>query len=111
MLTRTEEIIYKLNGAGLQLKEIAEFLKKPLSTIQTHWKNLKPKKGVHKDKELTGLCICEFLGVDYEDVKKQIIASCLFFVFVFFGIPQDFDKQRTRQYKNNYRIEATRRKS
>ena len=52
-LTGQENTAYNLNGAGLQVKEIAEQMGIAYETVKSYMKSIKEKLGLSKDKEIT----------------------------------------------------------
>jgi DNA-binding CsgD family transcriptional regulator len=96
-LTATENKVYCLNGVGKQTKEIADILKSSYETAKSHMKNIKAKLGLQKDKEVTAHFWCSLIGKDLDEVKRQIMASCLLIVFLL-SIP--FDQHQTRETRN-----------
>jgi DNA-binding CsgD family transcriptional regulator len=102
-LTATESKVYCLNGVGKQTKEIADILKSSYETAKSHMKNIKVKLGLQKDKEVTAHFWCSLVGKDFDEVKRQITASCLLVIFLLF-IPFDQYRMReTRTYNNRAR--------
>lgn len=97
VLTSTEKKVYCLNGVGKQTKEIADILKSSYETAKSHMKNIKAKLGLQKDKEVTAHFWCSLIGKDLDEVKRQIMASCLLIVFLL-SIP--FDQHQTRETRN-----------
>lgn len=93
-LTETETKVYQLNGLGMQIKEIAEMMGIAYETVKSHMKNIKIKRGGKKDKELTARFWCKLSGLDYEEIKKQVMASCLLLIFLVY-IP--FDNYQMRE--------------
>ncbi len=93
-LTLTEEKVYRLNGLGMQIKEIAEKLQSSYETVKSHMKSIKGKLRLQKDKEVTAHFWCNLVGENMDEVKKQIIAS-LFLILFIYSIP--FDTYRMRE--------------
>ena len=93
-LSPTEAKVFCLNGLGLQTKEIADLMGVEYETSKSHIKNIKSKHGGKKDKELTARFWCKLSGLDYDEVKKQIIASLFLLVFICY-IP--FDSYQMRE--------------
>lgn len=102
-LTETETKIYKLNGVGLQNKETAQILGITVETVKTHIKNIKTKIRYYKDKELTAIYLCGLFGESFEDVRKQVISSCLLLIFLI-SIPIEYDKEQRQTERS--RIET-----
>lgn len=103
VLTSTEKKVYCLNGVGKQTKEIADIMKSSYETAKSHMKNIKAKLGLQKDKEVTAHFWCSLVGKDFDEVKRQIIASCLLLIFLLF-IPFDQHEMReTRNFNNRAR--------
>lgn len=96
-LTEQENTTYNLNGAGLQVKEIAEKMGIAYETVKTYMKGIKEKLGLSKDKEVTAHFWCNLVGKDFDEVKKQIMASCLLLIFLLY-IP--FDHLQMRENRN-----------
>lgn len=107
MLTKTEDKIDRLN-ISMQQKEIADFLGISLETVKTHMKHIKVKRKLNKDKELAAFRLCQILGKNYEDIKSQIIASCICLIFIFnLSIETNVtDKRRFRFRLRNEEIES-----
>lgn len=82
MLTPAERKVYALNGIGKQMKEIADLMKSSYETAKCHMKSVKSKLGLQKDKEVTAHFWCNLTGEDFEEVRRQITASCLMLIFV-----------------------------
>ena len=99
-LTATEKKVYFLNGAGMQIKEIADILKTSYETAKSHMKNLKAKLGLQKDKEVTAHFWCNLAGKDLEEVKRVIISSCLILILLLY-IPFDQVQMRETRTNNN----------
>lgn len=99
-LTETENRVYNLNGVGLQVKEIADQLKSSYETIKSHMKNIKVKLRLQKDKEVTAHFWCSLAGKDLDEVKRQIIASCLLVIFIIY-VPFDHLQMRENRMYNN----------
>ena len=93
-LTETEAKVYQLNGLGMQIKEIAEKLQSSYETAKSHMKNIKTKLGLQKDKEVTAHFWCNLVGENMDEVKRQIMASCLLLIFLVY-IP--FDNYQMRE--------------
>lgn len=93
VLTPTEKKVYCLNGVGKQTKEIAELLHSSYETAKSHMKNIKVKLGLQKDKEITAHFWCSLSGKDFDQVKRQIMASCLLAIFLV-CIPLEHDPMR-----------------
>lgn len=103
VLTSTEKKVYCLNGVGKQTKEIADILKSSYETAKSHMKNIKVKLGLQKDKEVTAHFWCSLVGKDFDEVKRQIMASCLLVIFLLF-IPFDgYQMRETRTYNSRAR--------
>lgn len=103
VLTSTEKKVYCLNGVGKQTKEIADILKSSYETAKSHMKNIKVKLGLQKDKEVTAHFWCSLVGKDFDEVKRQIMASCLLVIFLLF-IPFDqYQMRETRTYNSRTR--------
>lgn len=83
-LTGQENTAYNLNGAGLQAKEIAEHMGVAYETVKCYMKAIKQKLGLSKDKEITAHFFCELMNQDFNEVKKQILASCLLLIFLLY---------------------------
>lgn len=98
-LTATERKVYCLNGVGKQTKEIADIMKSSYETIKSHMKNIKAKLGLQKDKEVTAHFWCSLVGKDFDEVKRQIIASCLLVIFLLF-IPFEhtYEMRESREF-------------
>lgn len=103
VLTSTEKKVYCLNGVGKQTKEIADIMKSSYETAKSHMKNIKAKLGLQKDKEVTAHFWCSLVGKDFDEVKRQIMASCLLVIFLLF-IPFDqYQMRETRNFNNRAR--------
>jgi|GEM_PF-2030591 len=103
VLTATEKKVYQLNGLCLQVKEIADKMGIAYETAKSHMKNIKAKLGLQKDKEVTAHFWCSLAGKDFDEVKRQIIASCLLVIFLLF-IPFDqYQMRETRNFNNRAR--------
>ena len=103
VLTSTEKKVYCLNGVGKQAKEIADIMKSSYETAKSHMKNIKAKLGLQKDKEVTAHFWCSLVGKDFDEVKRQIMASCLLVIFLLF-IPFDqYQMRETRNFNNRAR--------
>nr|DAM03116.1 MAG TPA: hypothetical protein [Caudoviricetes sp.] len=96
-LTETESKVYQLNGLGMQIKEIAESLQSSYETAKSHMKAIKAKLGLQKDKEVTAHFWCNLVGENMDEVKRQIMASCLLMIFLLY-IP--FDHMQMRENRN-----------
>lgn len=83
-LTRQENTAYNLNGAGLQAKEIAAQMGIAYETVKSYMKSIKEKLGLSKDKEITAHFWCNLVGKDFDEVRKQIISSCLLLIFLLY---------------------------
>lgn len=83
-LTGQENRAYNLNGAGLQTKEIAEHMEVAYETVKSYMKAIKQKLGLSKDKEITAHFFCQLMNQDFNEVKKQILASCLLLIFLLY---------------------------
>lgn len=83
-LTGQENKAYNLNGAGLQTKEIAEHMEVAYETVKSYMKAIKQKLGLSKDKEITAHFFCQLMNQDFNEVKKQILASCLLLIFLLY---------------------------
>ena len=81
-LTATERKVYYLNGIGKQIKEIADILKSSYETAKCHMKNIKVKLGLQKDKELTAHFWCNLSGKNFDEIRRQIISTCLLLLFL-----------------------------
>lgn len=101
VLTVQENTTYNLNGAGLQIKEIAEKMGIAYETAKSYMKSIKVKLGLQKDKEVTAHFWCSMMGVNMKDETRRIIASVFLLIFICF-IPFD-----TLQMREN-RITETR---
>lgn len=86
ILTPQERKTYLLNGIGLKTKEIADQMGVGYETVKSNMKKLKEKIGLSADKEITAHFYCKLLDMDFEELKKQIISSCLA-LLVFLYIP------------------------
>jgi DNA-binding CsgD family transcriptional regulator len=104
VLTVTENKVYCLNGVGKQTKEIADIMKSSYETAKSHMKNIKAKLGLQKDKEVTAHFWCSLVGKDLDEVKRQIIASCLLVIFLM-SIP--FEQYQMRENRNFNRARRT----
>lgn len=103
LLTSTEKKVYQLNGLCLQVKEIADKMGIAYETAKSHMKNIKAKLGLQKDKEVTAHFWCNLTGKDFDEVKRQIMASCLLLIFLLY-IPFDHVQMRaTRNYEARVR--------
>jgi DNA-binding CsgD family transcriptional regulator len=103
VLTSTEKKVYCLNGVGKQTKEIADIMKSSYETAKSHMKNIKAKLGLQKDKEVTAHFWCSLVGKDFDEMKRQIMASCLLVIFLLF-IPLDqYQMRETRNFNNRAR--------
>ena len=83
-LTGQENTAYNLNGAGLQTKEIADTMGVAYETVKSYMKAIKQKLGLSKDKEITAHFFCQLMDKDFDEVKKEIIASCLLLIFLLY---------------------------
>lgn len=111
VLTSTEKKVYCLNGVGKQTKEIADIMKSSYETAKSHMKNIKAKLGLQKDKEVTAHFWCSLVGKDFDEVKRQIMASCLLVIFILF-IPFDqYQMRKTRNLNNRARRTIVTRKN
>jgi hypothetical protein len=63
-------------------------------------KNIKAKLGLQKDKELTAHFWCSLVGKDLDEVKRQIMASCLLVIFLM-SIPFEQYQMRENRHFNN----------
>ena len=98
-LTATESKVYSLNGIGKQTKEIADIMQSSYETSKSHMKNIKTKLGLSKDKEVTAHFWCNLVGKDFDEVKKQIIASCLLITFLaFIPFEQQHQMREARRF-------------
>ena len=103
VLTSTEKKVYCLNGVGKQTKEIADIMTSSYETAKSHMKNIKVKLGLQKDKEVTAHFWCSLVGKDFDELKRQIMASCLLVIFLLF-IPFDqYQMRETRSFNNRAR--------
>lgn len=103
VLTSTEKKVYCLNGVGKQTKEIADILKSSYETAKSHMKNIKIKLGLQKDKEVTAHFWCSLIGKDLDEVKRQIMASCLLMIFLLFIPFEQYQMRETRSFNNRTR--------
>lgn len=102
-LTPKENTAYNLNGTGLQAKEIADKMGVAYETVKSYMKSIKEKLGLQVDKEVTAHFWCSLAGKDLDEVKRQIIASCLLLIFLLY-IPFDHAQMReTRNYGSRAR--------
>ncbi len=109
-LTGQENTAYNLNGAGLQVKEIAEQMGIAYETVKSYMKSIKEKLGLSKDKEITAHFWCNLVGKDFDEVRKQIISSCLLLIFILY-VPTCIYapmRGRTTNYRTRYNITARR---
>lgn len=103
VLTSTEKKVYCLNGVGKQTKEIADIMKSSYETAKSHMKNIKAKLGLQKDKEVTAHFWCNLVGKDFDEVKRQIMASCLLVIFLLFIPFEQHQMRETRSFNNRIR--------
>lgn len=103
VLTSTERKVYSLNGVGKQTKEIADIMKSSYETAKSHMKNIKAKLGLQKDKEVTAHFWCSLVGKDFDEVKRQIMASCLLVIFILFIPFEQYQMRESRNYNNRAR--------
>lgn len=101
-LTVTEEKVYCLNGIGKQTKEIADILNSSYETAKSHMKNIKTKLGLGKDKEITAHFWCTLMDKDFDEVKRQVLATCLLVLFLIF-IPFDTQIKASRHHSSRVR--------
>ena len=94
-LTGQENTAYNLNGAGLQVKEIATKMGIAYETVKSYMKSIKEKLGLSKDKEITAHFWCNLVGRDFDEVRKQIISSCMLLIFLLY-VPFDALPMRGR---------------
>lgn len=109
-LTGQENTAYNLNGAGLQVKEIAEQMGIAYETVKSYMKSIKEKLGLSKDKEITAHFWCSLVGKDFDEVRKQIISSCLFLIFILYVPTCLFTpmRGRTTNIRPRYNVSARR---
>lgn len=103
VLTSTEKKVYCLNGVGKQTKEIADIMKSSYETAKSHMKNIKAKLGLQKDKEVTAHFWCSLAGKDFDEVKRQIVASCLLVIFLLFIPFEQYQMREARNFTNRAR--------
>lgn len=82
MLTRQENKIHMLHSAGFSAEEIAQKISVEPNTVRKHLDNIKKKVGWSKASELAGFGICEFLGLNYSEVRQKILSTVLLLMFV-----------------------------
>jgi len=109
-LTPKENTAYNLNGAGLQAKEIAEQMGIAYETVKSYMKSIKEKLGLSKDKELTAHFWCSLVGKNFDEVRKQIISSCLLLIFILYAPTCLFAPMRGRitNMRPRYNVSARR---
>lgn len=83
MLTKQERKVLLGVAGGLPAEEIADKIGIAPNTAKKHLDNIKKKVGWSKATELSGYAICEFLGVDYYEIRQKILSSILLVVFMF----------------------------
>lgn len=82
MLTKQEQKISTLHAAGLSAEEIADKIGVGPNTARKHIDNIKKKVGWSKATELAGFGICEFLGINYSEIRQKILSSLLLTIFI-----------------------------
>lgn len=108
-LTGQENTAYNLNGAGLQTKEIADKMGVAYETVKSYMKAIKQKLGLSKDKEITAHFFCKLMDRDFDEIRKQIISSCLLLIFILY-VPFDAIPMmgKTANARNRYTISVKR---
>lgn len=70
--TRQESLALIFTAVGMQAEEIAKEMYISPNTVRMHIRNSKDTNGLNKSSELSGYVICKALGVNYEDIVKQL---------------------------------------
>lgn len=76
-VTKTQDIIATFYSLGFQPEEIEEYVDAKPNTIRKHLANAKDRIGYHKAAEVAGWKLCEFLGFDYNEVRKEMLKAVM----------------------------------
>ena len=101
MLAKRERQTYMLCGAiGLTPEEAAERLNIAPNTVKVNIRKVKDKINWHKISELSASAICEYLGINYGELRREIlekiIAPLVVLIFSFALISLDDWRCRRR---------------
>ena len=94
MLTKREHQSYMLCGAlGFTPEEAAEELNIAANTVRVNIRRVKEKTNWNKISELSASAICDYLGVDYSQIRNEILeavkAGLIVLLFSFYFAPID----------------------
>jgi DNA-binding CsgD family transcriptional regulator len=101
-LTKREYQTYMLCGAlGFTPEEAADKLHIAANTVKVNIRHIKDKSGWHKMSELSASAVCEFLGIDYCEIRKMIlekIATAMIVMFFLMDFSPVHDMRNNRHY-------------
>jgi len=118
-LTKREQQSYMLCGAlGFTPEEAAEELNIAANTVRVNIRRVKEKTNWNKISELSASAICDYLGVDYSQIRTEILeavkAGLIVLLFSFFLAPIDearysrrITARRNVRVEKRYRTEET----
>ena len=109
-LTRREYQSYMLCGAvGLAPTEAAELMQIASGTVMQTIKKVKKKVNWHKASELSASAICDYLGIDYGKLRREILEKIIvpLVVLIFsFSLVLFNDLRRRRRHIARRRYET-----
>jgi len=106
-------------AVGFTPEEAAERLNIAANTVKVNIRKVKEKTHWHKISELSASAVCEYLGVDYSKIRREILESVkvsIMIIFLPFFISQIEDemlirrriaRQNIRRIEEVYRTEST----
>ncbi|MDR2084374.1 MAG: helix-turn-helix transcriptional regulator [Bacteroidales bacterium] len=94
ILTKRQEQIAGLIATGHAQKEVADILGISIRTVENIMRETYKKVEVHKASELTGFYLCNFLGLDYNEIRKKIIETIVMTVVVMLSIIPNYNIRR-----------------